>query len=537
MANTPEIINGKVVKRWFTRGKARIPVFEDGTIGLPDGSLRELKKEGFGRYEYHKAKKELELNDLKKQRTEALNKYMSSSEKGINKKVWHKSYEDARKMVMRKEKELELYKNGSEEYTEATKMIDYNAKTRVERYRNYNTTDPNKANANITAERKIVSDWENGAITTDIALKRFGGNKERATEIFESMGYHSPFKDYGKAVDIPGFDNYQYYPKTDEVKVKGYNEKLKEIRNRNTGMTKQEEITNRVKQNKIVDSFGNNVVYQNKDGNWINSRENYNNYVSGKSDKLGGELVLNEKEARQRLAEYDADEKYPYQGYVADMKSGNSEKAKKLTQENLDKMYKTIGYDDSKYNYGFNEDADIEFADRVINEVKTSKVDKISSKADMEIKKETQRIDKRPTISEVRKELRNMNSWSDEKQYGNIVVTKTGATGYHIRNVDDVSDPMTDYFAGVYGVKEKQVLKTLEEKGFITNNKDTKAKVERFKERKGTTRTNKTPTKRELAEKIVDNQIERGIVSKSSREMLIRNKMNMTKEELEKYFK
>ena len=91
MANTPEIINGKVVKRWFTRGKARIPVFEDGTIGLPDGSLRELKKEGFGRYEYHKAKKELELNDLKKQRTEALNKYMSSSEKGINKKVWHKS--------------------------------------------------------------------------------------------------------------------------------------------------------------------------------------------------------------------------------------------------------------------------------------------------------------------------------------------------------------------------------------------------------------------------------------------------------------
>lgn len=28
-----QVIDGKIVKRWFTRGKARIPIFEDGTIG------------------------------------------------------------------------------------------------------------------------------------------------------------------------------------------------------------------------------------------------------------------------------------------------------------------------------------------------------------------------------------------------------------------------------------------------------------------------------------------------------------------------
>jgi len=588
MTKTPEIINGKVVKRWFSRGKARIPVFEDGTIGVPN------KASDISRSEYHKGKAEYELKQYEK----SYNRMERQKEKGkyISFEQEQKLEDKARSTI----EKVEAYENQIEDKS-ASKMIDYNSKTRAERYRNYNTEMPKELKEPTFEEKReylkqkginelnnftkddddtfirkeydrqkaLENETSKNRNTKTYKLKTssyFGENDlgewegkdfEEAKQNFlkENPSYAngkygkitgSEIKNRNTEYDVKAVkekmlnddtirisDKYQspdgtslnvvakdvsgkyivreagneYRVKENELKeniAKGQYKKVEYdgIRNRSTGMTKQEEIANRVKENKIVDSFGNNIVYQNKAGNWINSRENYNNYVNGKSDRLGGELVFSEKEARQRLAEYDADEKYPYQGYVADMKSGNSEKAKKLTQENLDKIYKTIGYDDSKYNYGFNKDAD-----------------------------------KKPTISQVRKELRNMNSWSDEKQYGNIVVTKTGATGYHIRNVNDVSDPQTDYFAGVYGVKEKQVLKTLEEKGFITNNKDTKAIIERFKERKGTTRTNETPTKRELAEKIVDSQIERGIVSEASREKLIKSKMNMSKEELEKYFK
>lgn len=47
---TPEIINGKVVVRWFSRGRARIPVFEDGSIGVPN------KASDISRSNYQKAK-------------------------------------------------------------------------------------------------------------------------------------------------------------------------------------------------------------------------------------------------------------------------------------------------------------------------------------------------------------------------------------------------------------------------------------------------------------------------------------------------
>ena len=145
----------------------------------------------------------------------------------------------------------------------------------------------------------------------------------------------------------------------------------------------------------------------------------------------------------------------------------------------------------------------------------------------------------KPTVSEVRKELRSMNSWSDEVQYGDMVITKTGNTGYHIRNVNDESDPQTDYFAGVYGVKEKQILQMLQDRNIIEK-QEVKAKIERFKERKGTASVTKGQSKRKMAEKIVDNQIARGLINSNSREMLIKSKMRMTKEELEKvvdYFK
>ena len=148
---------------------------------------------------------------------------------------------------------------------------------------------------------------------------------------------------------------------------------------------------------------------------------------------------------------------------------------------------------------------------------------------------------RKPTVSDIRKELRNMESWSEEKQYGDIVVTKTGNTGYHVRSVNDVSDPQTDYFAGVYGMKEKQVLNMLEQKGFVQK-QEVKATVERFRERKGTSSSNnngslESLSKQALIEKLVDDQISRGVVKAENRALQIRARKNMTKSELLKYFK
>ena len=153
-----------------------------------------------------------------------------------------------------------------------------------------------------------------------------------------------------------------------------------------------EEIVQRVKENKIVDSFGNNVVYQNSKGNWITSRDSYNDYVNGKKDRLGGELVLNEKQARETLASYEALDKYPYEGYARDMKTGNDKKYEQRKQENLDKMYKTIGYDDSKYNYGYKRDRyDIkvsgEDTDTIINDFEDNVVSRYDNTMTQDEKK------------------------------------------------------------------------------------------------------------------------------------------------------
>ena len=178
------------------------------------------------------------------------------------------------------------------------------------------------------------------------------------------------------------------------------------------------------------------------------------------------------------------------------------------------------------------QEGELENTERMINDIKNQKIDRINTKAEMEFNKEAQRILQKPTVADVRKELRSMNNWSDTVQYGDVVITKTGHTGYHIRNVNDEDDPMTDYFAGVYGVKEKQVLNMLQDRGFVEK-AEVKEKVNNFNKRKG--KINKEPTKRDLAGKIVDNQIRRGTVKKENREKQIQYRLrNMTKEELEK---
>ena len=423
MAKTPEIINGKVVSRWFTRGKARIPIFEDGTIGLPDGSLRELKKEDFGRHEYKQLEKEAKFNHYENE----VDKIDIRRQKG---------------KLVSMERRNELYKKQVDAFNEM--------------------------------------------------------------ELFE-----------GKQKAYRG----------DTSNLEG-----KHIRNINTGITKQEETANIKQKLDKKDRLKKGVEIYYK-GDMANTPGTFTieDYDPSKEQFMSS-ITLKEKGGENRT-----------------MKIGSISIENDYTNNYATRFAFKEDYDDyrnkiyeqysKRMNLTSTQESDLEFTKKVIDEVKTSKVDRISSKADMELKKETQRITQKPTVADVRKELRNMQSWSDEKQYGDMVITKTGNTGYHVRNVADESDPMTDYFAGVYGVKEKQVLNMLQEKG-IVEKQEIKAKVERFRERKGTTSTgtNKKLTKRELAEKIVDSQIKRGIVRQSNREMLINSKMNMSKEELEKYF-
>lgn len=153
------------------------------------------------------------------------------------------------------------------------------------------------------------------------------------------------------------------------------------------------------------------------------------------------------------------------------------------------------------------------------------------------------------SVKELRKAMRNMQPYSEEIRIGNRVISKT-SNGYAVRNKDDYDDPMTDYSAYVYGFKEKWIIdEAVKNNELINESLNVKAKVDRFKERKGktTSSTNKPlekMTKRELVEKIVDDQIKRGTIPKESRERQIEGRLKgagamrpQSKEELLKYFK
>lgn len=242
-------------------------------------------------------------------------------------------------------KDSEEYKDLTNKYnTEREKLRKID--DRIETYKKENSKEYEEARDKYRADRAKEAKEETSG--WDILEKQQELSKEKGKNV--SMKEAKRTADYDKYVkEKLNDDEYlqanrpnEYFQKQmRENNVKTFADEIKE-----------NDVANRVKENKIVDSYGKNVVYQTKEGNYITSRQNYNDYVNGKTNKLGGELVLNEKEARERLASYDADEKYPYKGYVNDIKTGNGQKAEELKKETLNKMYKSIGYDDSKYNYG-----------------------------------------------------------------------------------------------------------------------------------------------------------------------------------------
>ena len=70
------------------------------------------------------------------------------------------------------------------------------------------------------------------------------------------------------------------------------------------------------------------------------------------------------------------------------------------------------------------------------------------------------------TIKEFRKKLRNLKPYIEELKIGNDVIVKT-TTGYGVRDVNDYDDPMTDYSAYVYGLKEKWLIERYLNKGLL----------------------------------------------------------------------
>ena len=146
--------------------------------------------------------------------------------------------------------------------------------------------------------------------------------------------------------------------------------------------------------------------------------------------------------------------------------------------------------------------------------------------------------DKR-TSTELRKQLKSLEPYTQELQVGNRVIVNTGGGRYGVRNKDDYDDPMTDYSAYVYGFNAKSIIERAREQGIVidkptTKKVNTEAKIERFKERKSSP-YNKM-SKRQLAEKIVEDQQSRGM-NFNNKEDIIKSKMKMSKSDLLKYFK
>ena len=109
-----------------------------------------------------------------------------------------------------------------------------------------------------------------------------------------------------------------------------------------------EPVEERLTNNMIVSHYGDDVAYRDKDNHlWVTSRQQYNDYVNGKKDKMGATLVMNDDEALKTMIASEGLKKYPYEGYVADKKSGNDKKYKEFVDSEFKKVKEKYGNYDS----------------------------------------------------------------------------------------------------------------------------------------------------------------------------------------------
>lgn len=128
-------------------------------------------------------------------------------------------------------------------------------------------------------------------------------------------------------------------------------EKLRELLKSSKDMLGKEELNksnvepveDRLVNNMIVSHYADDVAYRDKNNNlWVTSREQYNDYVNGKKDKMGAELVFSDEDALKTMIASEGLNRFPYEGYVADEKSGNDKKYKKFVDSEFERLKGTI---------------------------------------------------------------------------------------------------------------------------------------------------------------------------------------------------
>lgn len=262
MGKEKEIIGGKVVKRWFTRGKARIPVFEDGSIGVPN------KASDISRSEYHyeknKAKTNATYDKLMKVKEKASPKDWEKTRKAYNKykKAYDKEQEYNKAMASKEpgsrtdDLKGKHIRKSREDY-----LAEGLSEKEIDRAERINKAINNKEDRELL--RKIgKSEEEIDKILTDRELrtrempkqelekKVAENNKTLSNQLYTSNSYDEKLLDDTMDM-IKRIDNLR--DKDDRVlgydipapilngmsKKYSYNRHGIHYRNRNTGMTKQ----------------------------------------------------------------------------------------------------------------------------------------------------------------------------------------------------------------------------------------------------------------------------------------------------------
>ena len=101
----------------------------------------------------------------------------------------------------------------------------------------------------------------------------------------------------------------------------------------------KQEKEERLIDNMIVGSYGNQVSYRDKENNlWTTSRNSYNKYVNGESQKIGGTYAGNDEHALKDMITSEAYDKYEYKGYLDDEKTGKGKERDTFIKSEFERL-------------------------------------------------------------------------------------------------------------------------------------------------------------------------------------------------------
>ena len=365
MGKEKETINGKVVKRWFSRGKARIPVFEDGSIGVPN-KASDISRSDY-HYEKNKAKTNATYDKLMKAKEKASPKDWDKTRKAYNKykKAYDKEQDYNRAMSSKEYKgdtsdlKGKHIRPNREDYEKDLE----NAKTYVDVPYKYGAYTPNEY---IKAEVFERNQDETTVLVpsklqiTKSQLKEWNNGKDDFKEgdiVKAPYGIGNTYTG-GELKDFKMLENGKYPTLEGKSKMVLTNEQIEKYRNRNTGMTKQEEQINF---NKMTRKQLAEYIVDNQIERGVVKPENRDLQVNGRLKGVGASKAMSKQELLKGAE--DIKEYYGENGLKAKIEryrigKGRSsfrerlrkaELGKKSTNE-LKEMLKGFGIDPTGYN-------------------------------------------------------------------------------------------------------------------------------------------------------------------------------------------